>query len=408
MTSLDNAALRGRFPALAARPSVVYLDSASTTQKPDRVVEAVRRALTEDMANPGRGSYPWATRAAGVVESVRGRVAAFVGAAHADEIVFTSGATAALNAVASSWGLANLRDGDEILFNPVDHASTVLPWAQVRDVLALFGVRVRLVPYGTTSTGAADTADVLAKVSPRTRLITTSHVHNVFGSLTTLAELRGRLSEDVLLCFDCSQSAGHTPLDVRALRADFAVLSAHKMFGVAGTGVLYANRRVHDELTPFQPGGTTAVALTDDRLSPGPMPGLLEGGTPHLAGIVALDAAIDLVEEIGVNAIAAHDLELTTRLVDRLRLLAGVRLLPSWTGTDEVRHGIVSFTVDGISAADVGFVLASHEIFVRTGNHCVARYDLDSVRASTHVHNGAGDVDRLADLVATIAKEART
>lgn len=405
--SLDRTSLRRRFPALASRPSVVYLDSASTTQKPDSVVESVRRGLSEETANPGRGGYPWATRAAGVVESVRERVAAFVGAAHLDEIVFTSGATASLNAVALAWGLANLRDGDEILYNPHDHASTVLPWAHVRDLLERQGVRVRLVPYRSSVNGAADPADVLAKVTSRTRMITTSHVHNVYGAMTTFTELRERLPTEVLLCFDCSQSAGHTPVDVTALRADFAVLSAHKMFGMAGTGVLYAARRTHGLLTPFLPGGTTSAILTGERLEPGEMPGLLEGGSPHLTGITALGAALDFIDEIGLPAIAAHDLELTTRLVDRLLSVKGVRLLPSHGTPGDVRHGIVSFVVDGVSTADVGFVLSAQDIFVRTGNHCTVLDDQDTVRASTHVYNDISDIDRLADLVAMIAKEAR-
>lgn len=390
---VDSTVLRRRFPALAARPEVAYLDSASTAQKPAVVVEAVQRHLTDATANAGRGTYPWANQVTRDLEAVRERVARFVGAAGPDEIVFTAGATASLNAVALSWGLANLADGDEILYNPLDHASNVEPWRSLRRILARGGITIRLVPYAVTGTGEADVDDLLAKAGPRTRLVTTSHLHNVFGSLTTLEEL----ALPILRCFDCSQSAGHVPLDMGALRADFAAFSAHKMFGLPGTGVLYASRRTHPALVPFLPGGHTGAV----------MPSLLEGGTQNLAGIVALGAAIGFVEEIGLDAIASHDRALTRRLVERLRQTRGVELLPGVAAAScEVGYGIVSFTVDGVSASDVGFIAAAHDLYVRTGTHCLPGADGESVRVSTHVYTGAAEIDRFADLIAEIAREA--
>ena len=239
------ALAREQFPALAADPGVVYLDSAATTQKPRAVIDAVTATLAGPAANPGRGSYPWSTRAEQRIAGVRAQAARFIGAAGADEIVFTPGATAGLNAVALSWGLASLADGDEILYSPFDHTSNVYPWVRLREVLARSGRRVTLVPYRVTAAGEADAADIAAKVTSRTRLITVAHVHHLFGGLTTLEELRGRLGPAVRLCFDCTQSAGHIPVDVGQLGCDFAVFSGHKMFGIAGTGVLYARRRVH-------------------------------------------------------------------------------------------------------------------------------------------------------------------
>lgn len=399
MIPVDSTALRRRFPALAERPEVAYLDSASTAQKPDVVIEAVDRYMSDGTANAGRGSYPWANRVTREVERVRERVAGFLGAAGPDEIVFTSGATASLNAVALCWGLANLAGGDEILYNPRDHAANVEPWRNLRRVLARHGTAIGLVPYAVTGAGEADVADIRAKAGPRTRLVTTSHVHNVYGSLTTLEEL----DLPVLRCFDCSQSAGHLPIDVAALRADFVAFSAHKMFGIPGTGVLYASRRTHAWLEPFLPGGTTAAA----------MPARLEGGTPGLAGIFALGAALDFVEEVGLDAVAAHDRELTRRLIDRLREIPGVRLLPGVAaGGCEVGYGIVSFTVERVPAGDVGFIAAAHDLYVRTGTHCLATGDDAtgdddaSVRVSTHVYTSAAEVDRFADLIARIAKEA--
>jgi cysteine desulfurase/selenocysteine lyase len=402
------AGIRQQFPALVVDPRVVYLDSASTTQKPGQVVDTVHRYLAEETANAGRGTYPWANRVTRTLEQVREKTARFVGARDTDEIVFTAGATASLNAVAVAWGLANLRDGDELLFNPLDHSSNVYPWMNLRQVLQRFGTTVQLVPYGVTATGEADTDDILSKVSSRTRLITTSHIHNVFGSMTTLEELRGRIDSSVLLCFDCGQSAGHVPIDVTGLGADFVAFSAHKMFGAPGAGVLYCNRRVHGRLQPFLPGGHSGVTVEGGRLRSTGMPHLLEGGTHSVVGILSLGSAIDFIDDIGIDAIASHNRDLTLQLVGRLRRIPGLELLPGVAaGLCRVGYGIVSFTVDGISASDVGFALSARDFYVRTGSHCLPNADVysDSLRVGLHVYNTADEVDRFADFLETIVKE---
>lgn len=405
------AALRELFPALA-ESAEVYLDSASTTQKPRPVIEAVHRYHSSRTANAGRGSYPWATTLTRAVAGVRARTAEFLGAAP-EEVVFTAGATAGLNAVALAWGLATLDDGDEILYSPRDHASNVYPWQHLQATLRRFGRHIRLVPYRVTALGEADIDDIAAKLGPRTRLITVSHLHHVFGARTTLEELRGRLDPRVLLCFDCSQSAGHIPVDVEELGADFAVLSAHKMFGAPGTGVLYCRGRVHDQLTAFLPGGNSGVAATDSGLAAGPMPDRLEGGTPNLPGLLALGAALEFLDTIGLDTIAAHNRALTGHLIEGLRAVPGLEFLPGPAYAPcETGYGIVSFTLDGIGATDLGFVLAESGFLVRTGAHCVpsgsaAVADDDSVRVSTHLYNTAAEIDRFVRCVTTIATEVR-
>lgn len=382
---MGNEGVRARFPALAASPQVSYLDSASTTQKPDTVIDVVRGYHAEHTANPGRGSHPWSTSLTKRLVDVRERFAAFVGAEHADEIVFTPGATAAVNAVAMAWGVANLCDGDEILYSPSDHESNVYPWVHLRQLLTRFGVEITLVPY-------TDVDDILTKTTARTRLITACHLHGVFGSLTTLEALQGRVADSVLTCLDCSQSAGHVPVDVTALGVDFAVFSAHKMFGAPGTGVLYCARRVHDLLTPFLPGGTSA----------GAMPGRLEGGTSNVPGILALGAAVEFVDDVGLDAIAAHDRELTRRLVDGLAAVPGVDFLAGY----DVGYGIVTFTLDGVTGSDFGFVSSERGYYVRTGTQCIpdGSVGADSVRVSVHVYNTADEVDGFVDLVGAAAK----
>ncbi|MFE3445596.1 aminotransferase class V-fold PLP-dependent enzyme [Nocardia sp. NPDC059180] len=405
--SIDAA--RALFPALEDTREV-YLDSAATTQKPWPVIDAATGYHRARTANAGRGSYRWSTELAGRIAEIRGRTARFIGAGHTDEVVFTGGATAALNAVALSWGLAALDDGDHILFNPRDHAANVLPWHHLRAIMARFGRNIELVPYRVTELGEADIADIAHKIGPRTRLITTSHLHHVYGAVTTLEELRGRIPSRVLLCFDCSQSGGHLPVDVVELGADFAVFAAHKMFGAPGAGVLYCRRRVHDQLIPFLPGGTSGGRAGDDaRVA---MPGLLEGGTPDIPALLALGAAIDVLDSFGMSAIAEHNRDLTARLLDGLRTVPGVRFLPGPAYAPcATGYGIVSFTLDGISADDLGFVLAESGFMVRTGAHCVpadtagSASDAESVRVSTQIYNTHTEIDRFTDCVRQVAEE---
>ncbi len=411
--------IRDLFPALdPAGP--VYLDSASTTQKPLPVIEAVDGYHRRHTANSGRGTYPWATRLTSAIEQVRADTARFLGA-RPEEVVFTAGATAGLNAVALAWGLTALDDGDEILYSPRDHASNVYPWLQLRATLAHFGRRIRLVPYRTTAAGEADVGDIAAKLGPRTRLLTVSHLHHVYGAVNTLEELRGRIDPRVAICFDCSQSAGHIPVDVTELGADFAVLSAHKMFGTPGTGVLFCHRRIHDHLSPFLPGGNSGVRVHDSALLPTAMPHRLEGGTHNIPGILALGAALGVLERIGIDTIARHNHRLTRRLVAGLRALPGVRLLPGPAHAScDIGYGIVSFTLDGITGTDLGFVLAQLGFLVRTGAHCVPgdtageRGDTetevaesDSVRVSTHIYTTDEEIDRFLACLTTIATEVR-
>ncbi|MFR9749458.1 aminotransferase class V-fold PLP-dependent enzyme [Nocardia sp. 004] len=398
---------RALFPALTDTTEV-YLDSAATTQKPLPVIETIHRYHSADTANVGRGTYPWATGLTARIARVREQFAAFIGAEHPDEVVFTGGATAAVNAVALSWGLATLADGEEILYNASDHASNVYPWLHLRGLLAGAGRHIELIPYRVTDTGEADTDDILAKVTPRTRLITTSHLHHVFGGLSTLAGLRGRIDPTVLLCFDCSQSGGHLPVDIAALAADFAIFAAHKMFGAPGTGILYCHRRVHDRLIPFLPGGNSAVRPDATGLAAGKMPGLLEGGTPNIPGILALGSALEVLESFGVGAIATHNRALTARLIEGLRPIPGLTFLPGPAyAADAAGYGIASFTLEGISATDLGFVLSRSGFLVRTGTQCLPAGgdDTGSVRVSTHIYNTPDEIDGFVACVRSIAEE---
>lgn len=364
--------------------------------------------LAGPAANPGRGSYPWSTAATKRVEAVRAQAARFVGASSPEEVVFTSGATASLNAVALAWGLPSLRDGDEILYGPHDHVSNVYPWFRLRDLLARSGVRIGLVPYRITRSGMPDVADLLGKVSPRTRLITVTHLHGLFGSLAPVGQLRDGAGASVRICLDCSQSGGHLPLNLTGLGVDFAAFSAQKMFGLSGVGMAYFRAGTHAGLGPFLPGGTGGGPDTSGAPGTVTMPGDLEAGTANVTGIVALGAALTFLAEAGVELVAAHQTALTAQLVSRLRGIRPVRFLPGpGAGDDKAGHGIVSFQLDGARSADVGFALGQAGFYVRAGRNCQPPDSpfADSVRVSMDLYNSGHEIDRLADHLSSLVSE---
>ncbi len=404
----DTLGVRDRFPILRNNPGIVYLDSASTTQMPEGVLQSIQRYGANHHANAGRGQYRWANEVKREIEQVRRNIAAFLHAEDPGSIVFTSGATQSLNLVAYAWGLENLKDGDEILFNPLDHASSVFPWINLKTLLKRMGIDLRLIPYRINDAGEADIHDILAKVSPRTRLITVSHIHNVFGSRTTLEELSGKIDSAILLAFDCSQSVGHIPVDVQQLRADFLWCSGHKMFAATGIGILYVNQRHHASLSPVLVGGTSGVItdLTTYTIQPATMPALLEAGTPNIVGIVSLGAALHFISSIGLDIIHTQDMSLTRYAITRIQTIRGLRFLPGVAGGSCVTgYGIVSFTIDGIACSDIDFILNARGIYVRTGGHCLAQQQEggDSVRVSLHIYNSQQDIDTLCSTLESIA-----
>ncbi|HEY9408080.1 MAG TPA: aminotransferase class V-fold PLP-dependent enzyme [Jiangellaceae bacterium] len=386
---------RAAFPFFTAHPGLVYLDNAATTQKPRPVVEAVRRHLEAESANPGRGSYRLAGAATRAVDAVRARTAGFIGAGDPDSVAFTSGATASLNAVVQCWGRSALRPGDEVLLSPSDHAANVAPWYRLAA-----DAGVRLVEYRLTASGDPDIADVAAKLSPRTKVVVLTHVHNVFGELTSVAEFHRLVGPDVAICVDAAQSVGHTVVDVADLGADFLAFSAHKMFGPPGAGVLWAAPRMIDAMRPAVVGGGMAGRSG--------LAAVVEAGTPNTAGIVGLGAAIEFIESAGLAAISARLSVATREVVDRLSSMSHVRLLPgiAFSTACSLGFGIVSFRIDGMDAADVGFVLDDAGICVRTGGHCAHDDQLsgESVRISLHAYTTDAELDRACDAVAALGR----
>jgi cysteine desulfurase/selenocysteine lyase len=388
--------IREQFPVFKDSPNVIYFDNASTTQKPTMVIDAVQAYLKQS-SNVGRASYPWAVAATKEVEAIRALTAQFINASSKEEIVFTSGATESINTIAYAWGLHNLKSGDEILYNPFDHASNVLPWENVKGILKKFGTEIVLVSYKILENGEIDLHDLLSKISTKTKLITFSHIHHIFGAKSSLSAIRNKIPKSITLACDLSQSIGKTEVDVQKLEIDFASFSGHKMFASTGTGVLYINESRHRELHQFMPGGSTDVV----------MPRILESGTPNIAGIFSLGAAIKFINDIGIEVIQEDLTKKTHYLLSQLRSVKNIEFLPGLAQCGcEVGYGIISFKIAGISCQDADFILSANNIFVRTGSHCVygtKEYN-DSIRVSLDIYNTHEEIDRFIAVVKNIVE----
>ncbi len=395
------------FPSLIRNPEIIYFDSGSTTQKPKSVIDTINQYLEDSTSNVGRGNYTWTNKITEKIDAVREKVAAFINAS-SEEIIFTSGSTESINTVTYSWGLHNLKTGDEILYSPTDHSSNIYPWIYLKQNLSNFGIDINLIPYRINNTGEADTEDILSKISARTRLITVTHIHSVYGSKTTLEELHSKIPKDILLSFDCSQSVGHIPIDVKQIKADFVSFSGHKMFASTGIGILYINKKIHNQIHPFLLGGNSDITLENEIIKTNQNPVFLEAGTPNIVGILSLGSSIDFINKIGIKKIEKHLLDLTLYLIDNIKKIPQIEILPGVaTCSCAVGYGIISFNISGISANDVGFILNSNHIFVRTGNHCLVEKDSsgDSVRVSLHIYNSKPEVDKFISILKEITKE---
>lgn len=392
-----DTAFRKEFPFFQQNPDLCYLDSASTTQKPRPVIDAVTNYLHRSV-NTGRSNYRLATQLTGEIAAVRHAVAQFINASTDEEIIFTSGATEGLNLVAQAWGRTQLSNGDEVLYCADDHESTVRPWQQLQRELAKSGTAIRLVPFRVTNEGEPSINDILSKVTDRTRLIVLTHIHNVFGGKADVERLRSALSDGVTICLDASQSISHIPIDTQDLDVDFLAFSGHKLFASTGTGVLWAHRRLHSQLAPGSAGDTrhgTGV----------PLFARFEVGTPNILGILSLGAAIRFIDSIGISAIQNRVLRLTLYLIERLRGLHGIEFLPGAAHSQRATgYGIVSFRLAGQTPADVGFALNQANIMVRTGNHCTLNDSEanNSIRISLHAYNEESEIDQLVAALKTI------
>ena len=393
-------AIRAHFPLLGesvnGRP-LVYLDSAATTQRPKAVLDVLSNFYLHDNANPAKTLHNLARRSASLYEDARATVAGFVNAHGPEEIVFTRGTTEAINLVASSWGGANLRSGDEILLTICDHYSSLVPW-QLAARRANATVRV----LDVRDDGHLRLAQLDALLSKRTKIVTFPHVSNVLGAINPAKEIceRARRAGAVVLV-DAAQSVPHFPVDVRELGCDFLAFSGHKMCGPMGIGALWARRELLDAMPPFQAGSNMAHEVEIESVPHFAEAGLkFEAGTPNVAGAVGLAAAIRFLDSLDRKQLWTSEQDLTRCVLSRFEKLKGVRLLGA--GKPDERISVFSFVVENRKALDVAAALDKSGIAVRAGDLAslplLKRFGTDAaVRASCYIYTTNEDIDRFAE-----------
>ncbi len=397
----DPERVRPDFPILRTRvrgKPLVYLDNAATTQKPRTVIDALANYYASDNANIHRGVHELSERATAAYEGARARVARFLNAGSPHEIVFTRGTTDGINLVAQSYG-RGLAPGDEVLITEMEHHSNIVPWQILAEQR---GVVVRAAPI--TDAGELDLDGFRRLLTERTRIVAVAHVSNALGTMNPIARIVELAHErGIPVLVDGAQAAAHLPVDVRALGCDFFACSGHKLLGPTGIGVLYGRETWLDRMPPYQGGGGMISTVTLDRSTWAPLPAKFEAGTPHIAGAVGLAAALDYLEAIGLEAVAAHEADLLAYASTRLGELPGVRPV----GTARERSGILSFAVGEVHPHDVAAVLDDEGIAIRAGHHCaqpvMRRLGMAATaRASFALYNTREEVDRLVKGLARV------
>jgi cysteine desulfurase/selenocysteine lyase len=393
--NFDVEAIRRDFPILSQMvhgKKLVYLDSGASAQKPRAVIDAMVQVMEAQYANVHRGLHWMSERTSDAYEAVRDKTAAFLNAESRDEIVFTRNATESINLVAYTYGRAMLKPGDAVVVSEMEHHANIVPWQMLRDS---HGVELRIVKI--TDGGEID-FESLGQVfaDGRVRLLAVTHMSNVLGTYTPVERLARFAHESgALILLDGSQAVVHRRVDVRAMDADFYVFSGHKLYGPTGIGVLYGKRALLEAMPPFMGGGDMIATVSYERSVWAKSPQKFEAGTPAIIETIGLGAAIDYVNAIGFDAIAAHERELTDHALNVLSPLVNIY------GQAQDRGGVISFTMDGVHAHDVATLLDRQGIAVRAGQHCaeplMGRLGVTSTaRASFGVYTTMGEVDALA------------
>ena len=391
--------MRKDFPILDQQvhgQPLIYFDNAATTQKPHRVIEALRSYYEHDNANVHRGLHELSSRATEAYENARQRVASYLNAASEDEIVFTRGTTESINLVAHAWGGKFLRADDVILLTEMEHHSNLVPWQLLAERI---GARLRFVPVRDDGTLALEQLEQL--LTPEVKLFAFTHVSNSLGTINPVAELcRKARNVGAATLVDAAQSAGHMPVDVQELGCDFLAFSGHKMCGPTGSGALYGRAELLDAMPPWHGGGEMIVSVTLKKSSFKKPPHRFEAGTPNIAGAIGLAAAIDYLEAIGRAAIAEHDAQLTSYAIQRIAELPGMRIL----GPAGERGAILGFVMDAAHPHDLTTFADQRGLALRGGHHCnqplMRRFGLPgTTRASFYFYNTKEEIDRMTDIL---------
>jgi cysteine desulfurase / selenocysteine lyase len=391
----DVRAVREDFPILSqtvfGKP-LVYLDNAATSQKPRAVIDAIARFYTTDNSNIHRGLHALSERATAAYEESRSKARVFLNAAEDREIVFVRGTTEAINLVAHSYGRPHVGPGDEVLITAMEHHSNIVPWQILCEEK---GARLRVAPIDDDGDLLMDELEGL--LTPRTRIVSVAHVSNALGTINAvrrIVEMARRRNIPVLV--DGAQAAPHLPIDVRELGCDFYALSGHKMFGPTGIGVLYGRADLLEAMPPYQGGGDMISSVTFEKTTYNRLPYKFEAGTPHIAGVIGLGAAIDYLQGIDAAGRIAHEEQLLKYATEKIEALPRVRLI----GTAREKTSVLSFVIDGVHPHDIGTILDREGIAIRAGHHCAQplmdRFGVPATaRASLALYNTREEIDAL-------------
>lgn len=394
-----NGIIKADFPILDRKVNghpLVYLDNAATTQKPRVVLDALADYYEKYNANIHRGLHQLAEMATEAYEKTRGHAARFIGAGDPAEVIFTRGTTESINLVAYSWGEANLQAGDEIVITEMEHHANLVPWVRLARKKNAVLKTIPITPGGELDLGGIDDL-----ITARTKLVAATHVSNVLGTVNPVARLAERAhAAGALFLADGAQAVPNLAVDVKALGVDFYAFSAHKMLGPTGVGVLWGRREILEAMEPFNTGGEMIKEVRFDRVTWADLPHKFEAGTPNIAGVVAFDAALSYLENVGMDVVRRHEVDLVRYALERLSGLEGIEVQgPADPGA---RGGAISFTDKEIHPHDIGSFLDSKGIAVRAGHHCAQPLmrvlgKVATARASVYIYNDESDLDALAE-----------
>lgn len=396
--------IRADFPVLEREINghpLAYLDSAATALKPQPVIAAVESVYRDLPANVHRGVHTLSREATAAYEGARETVRQFINAARVEEVVFTSGTTAAINLVARSWGASQLTAGDEIVLSHMEHHSNIVPWKMLSEEK---GLVLKIIPV--TDRGELDMKAFAGLLGPRTKLVAVTQVSNALGTINPVEEIIAAAhAAGAHVLIDAAQSAPCMPVDVRRLDCDFLAFSGHKLFGPTGIGVLYGKSELLEQMPPFMGGGDMILSVSFAEICYNKPPYRFEAGTPNIAGAIGLGRAVEYVNAIGFDSIQAHEHQLLLAATAALEAIGGVHIV----GTAEKKAAVLSFVIDGVHPHDIGSILDSCGVAIRAGHHCaqplMSRFGLPATaRASFSIYNTVEDVEQLAAAVKEVKK----
>ena len=398
-TTLDVAKIREDFPILKqmvhGKP-LVYLDNAATSQKPQAVIDSLVQYYTTTNSNVHRGVHTLSQQATEDYEGARAKVREFIGAAEDQEIIFVRGTTEGINLVAQSFGRQNVGPGDEIIVSNMEHHSNIVPWQMLCEER---GAHLRVVPINDDGELLMDEYERL--LGPRTKLVSMVHQSNALGTVNPVEQIISMAhSHGIPVLLDGAQSAPHLPIDVRKLGCDFFVFSGHKLYGPTGIGILYGKEELLEAMPPFQGGGEMIKSVTFEKTIYNDLPNKFEAGTPHIAGAIGLGTAVDYVTELGIDRIQAYERELLEYGTQCLSDIGALRII----GTAAEKAGVLSFVMDSVHPHDIGTILDTEGIAIRTGHHCtqplMERFQIPATaRASLAFYNTKEEIDALVKAI---------